>query len=75
MVGIISGSIEWYDSQCIKHVYNPSDSLTESAQIHNVRNVGAVNTAHFMVTYVIAKGQPRRIDQPAPACAAALGLE
>jgi hypothetical protein len=27
------------------------------------------------ITYVIAKGQPRRIDQPAPACAAELGLE
>jgi hypothetical protein len=39
-----------------------------------VRNVETVN-AHFMVTYLIAKGQPRRIDQPAPTCAAALGLE
>lgn len=71
---VISGSIEWYDSQCLKHVYNAGDSLTESTQPHFVRNVGAVN-AHFMVTYIIAKGQPRRIDQPAPACAAALGLE
>jgi len=71
---VISGSIEWYDSQCLKHVYNAGDSLTESTQTHDVRNVGTVN-AHFMVTYIIAKGQPRRIDQPAPACAAALGLE
>lgn len=72
---VISGSIEWYDSRCRKHVYNAGDSLTESTQIHYVRNVDMVNNAHFMVTYVIAKGQPRRIDQPAPACAAALGLE
>ena len=71
---VISGSIEWYDSQCVKQVYNPGDSLTESTEPHYVRNVGSVN-AHFMVTYVIAKGQPRRIDQPAPACAGALGLE
>jgi len=71
---VISGSIEWYDSQCNKHVYNPGDSLTESTEPHYVRNVGAEN-AHFMVTYVIANGQPRRIDQPAPECAAALGLE
>jgi quercetin dioxygenase-like cupin family protein len=71
---VISGSIEWYDSRCIKHVYNVGDSLTESTQPHYVRNIGTAN-AHFMVTYVIAKGQPRRIDQPAPACAAALGLE
>jgi quercetin dioxygenase-like cupin family protein len=72
---VISGSIEWYDSQCVKHVYNPGDSLTESTQTHYVRNVDTVNNAHFMVTYVIAKAQPRRIDQPAPACAAALGLD
>lgn len=71
---VVSGSIEWYDSQCLKHVYNAGDSLTESTQPHFARNVGAVN-AHFMVTYIIARGQPRRIDQPAPACAAALGLD
>lgn len=70
---VISGSIEWYDSQCVKHVYNAGDALTENTQTHDVRNVGMVN-AHFMVSYIIAKGQPRRIDQPAPACAAALGL-
>ena len=63
------------DSRCRKHVYNAGDSLTESTQTHYVRNVDTVNNAHFMVTYVIAHGQPRRIDQPAPACAAALGLE
>jgi quercetin dioxygenase-like cupin family protein len=72
---VISGSIEWYDSRCMKHVYNAGDSLTETTQTHYVRNVDTVNNAHFMVTYIIAKGQPRRIDQPAPACAAALGLE
>jgi quercetin dioxygenase-like cupin family protein len=71
---VIAGSIEWYDDQCMKHVYNVGDSLTESTRIHYVRNVGIVN-AHFMVTYILAHGQPRRIDQPAPACAAALGLE
>ena len=72
---VVSGSIEWYDSRCRKHVYNAGDSLTESTQTHYVRNVDTVKNAHFMVTYVIAHGQPRRIDQPAPACAAALGLD
>jgi quercetin dioxygenase-like cupin family protein len=71
---MISGSIEWYDVQCNKHVYNAGDSFTENTAIHDVRNVGAAN-AHFMITYIIAKGQPRRIDEPAPACAAALGLD
>lgn len=70
---VISGSIEWYDSKCVLHVYNAGNSLTENTQAHYVRNVGSTN-AHFMVTYMIAAGQPRRIDQPAPACAAALGL-
>lgn len=70
---VTEGSIEWYDSKCQKHVYNVGDSLTENTQPHYVRNVGAVN-ARFMVTYVIAKDQPYRVDQPAPACAAGLGL-
>lgn len=71
---MISGSIEWYDAQCNKHVYNAGDSWTENTSVHDVRNVGTTS-AHFMITYVIAKGQPRRVDEPAPACAAALGLE
>jgi quercetin dioxygenase-like cupin family protein len=71
---VTQGSIEWYDSQCVKHVYNVGDALTESTEPHYVRNVGTLN-ARFMVTYILAKGQPRRIDQPAPACAAAFGLE
>jgi len=71
---VISGSMEWYDSQCNKHVYKPGDSLTENTQTHYVRTLGTDNV-HFMVTYVLAKGQPWRIDQPAPACAAALGLD
>lgn len=70
---VIEGSIEWYDGQCNLHVYNAGDSLTESTALHYVRNVGTTD-AHFMVTYVIAQGQPRRIDEPAPACAAGLGL-
>jgi quercetin dioxygenase-like cupin family protein len=71
---VVSGSIEWFDSKCRKHVYNAGDSLTESTETHYVRNVGSVN-AHFMVTYLIAHGQPRRIDDPAPPCAADAGLE
>jgi quercetin dioxygenase-like cupin family protein len=71
---VVSGSIEWYDDDCEKHVYNVGDSLTETTATHYVRNVGTVN-AHFMVTYIIAHGQPRRIDQAAPVCAAALGLD
>jgi quercetin dioxygenase-like cupin family protein len=74
LVSVTEGSIEWYNANCERTVYNVGDSLTESTATHFVRNVGSVN-ARFMVTYVLAKGQPRRIDQPAPACAAALGLD
>ena len=74
LVSVISGSIEWYDANCQRTVYNVGDSLTENTATHYVRNVGSVD-AHFMVTYVLAKGQARRIDQPAPACAPAFGLD
>ena len=68
-----SGPIDWYDAKCGKHVYQPGDSWTEGTTLHDVVNSSSVN-AHLLVTYVIAKGMSKRIDQPAPACAAALGL-
>ena len=70
---VVSGSIEWYDGRCQKQIYNAGDSLTETDKLHYVRNVGAAN-ARLMINFVIAKGQPRKIDQPAPSCAIALGL-
>lgn len=72
-ITVTEGSIEWYDANCQKTIYNVGDSFTENTATHYFRNSGSVN-ARVMVTYIIAKGQPRRIDQPAPACAAALGL-
>jgi quercetin dioxygenase-like cupin family protein len=74
LVSVIEGSIEWCDANCQRTLYNVGNSLTESTATHYVRNVGSVNP-HFMVTYIFANGQPRRIDQPAPPCAAALGLD
>ena len=74
MITVTEGSIEWYNANCEKTVYNAGDSLTENTQTHFFRNVGSVN-ARISVAYVIAKGQPRRIDQPAPPCSMALGLE
>ncbi len=68
-----SGSVDWYDANCVKHVYQAGDSWTEGTKLHDVVNSGSID-AHFVVTYVIAKGLNKRTDQPAPACAAALGL-
>lgn len=74
LVTVTEGSIQWYNSNCEGTVYNVGDSFTETTETHYFRNVGSIN-ARIMVTYVLAPGQPRRIDQPAPTCAAALGLD
>ena len=68
-----SGPIDWYDAHCVKHVYHAGDSWTEGTKLHDVVNSSSVD-AHFVVTYVVAKGLNKRTDQPAPGCAAALGL-
>ena len=68
-----SGPIDWYDARCAKTVYQAGDSWTEGTKLHDVVNNSSVD-AHFVVTYIVAKGVNKRTDQPAPACAAALGL-
>jgi quercetin dioxygenase-like cupin family protein len=73
LITVIEGSIEWYDSLCNRHVYNTGDSFTEGSQHHYYRTLGNANS-RTIVTYVIGKGLPRRVDDPEPACAVALGL-
>jgi hypothetical protein len=68
-----SGPIDWYNANCVKHTYNAGDSWTEGTTLHDVVNHSSVD-AHFVVTYVVAKGANKRTDQSAPACAAAPGL-
>jgi quercetin dioxygenase-like cupin family protein len=68
-----SGPVDWYDAHCAKHVYNAGDSWTEGTKLHDVVNNSSVD-AHFLVTYVVAKSLNKRMDQPAPECANALGL-
>jgi quercetin dioxygenase-like cupin family protein len=68
-----SGSVDWYDANCVKHVYNAGDSWTEGTTLHDVVNNSSSN-AHFIVTYIVAKGVSKRTDESAPSCAAALGL-
>lgn len=74
LLTLTEGSVDWYDATCKKHVYVAGDSWTESTSLHYVRATGSVN-ARFLITYLVAKGHPKRTDQPAPACAAALGLQ
>jgi hypothetical protein len=68
-----SGPIDWYDANCVKHVYNAGDSWTEGTSLHDVVFPTAQG-AHFVITYILPKGVGRRTDQAPPACAAALGL-
>jgi len=68
-----SGSVDWYDAGCGKHVYNAGDSWTEATSLHDVVNNSSTN-AHFIVTYIVAKGVNKRTDEAPPPCAAALGL-
>jgi hypothetical protein len=69
-----SGPIDWYDANCQKTVYSAGYSWTEGTKLHDVVNSSSQD-AHFVVTYVAPKGVNKRTDQPAPACAAALGLQ
>ena len=70
---IVTGTVEWYDGQCVKHVYKAGDSLTETDKLHYVRKSDS-SDAHLKIAFVIAKGLTRKIDHVAPACAIALGL-
>jgi quercetin dioxygenase-like cupin family protein len=65
-----SGSVDWYDANCVKTVYNAGDSWTEATTLHDVVNSSSSN-AHFFVTYIVAKGVNKRTDEPAPSTAAA----
>ena len=69
-----SGPVDWYDAHCGKTVYKAGDSWTEGTKLHDVVIRGPTD-AHFLVTYVVAKDVPKRTDEPAPRCAAELGLE
>jgi quercetin dioxygenase-like cupin family protein len=72
-VTVLSGTIEWFDENCNSTVYKAGDSWVEGSQIHAFRNIGT-GTVQLMASFITAKGQPLRIDQAAPACAAGLGL-
>jgi quercetin dioxygenase-like cupin family protein len=73
IVTIISGAIQWFDEDCKETDYKAGDSWTEGSKLHYFRVVsptGLQATAFF----ITAQGVPVRTDEPAPACAAALGL-
>jgi quercetin dioxygenase-like cupin family protein len=73
MVTLISGSIEWYDENCVATVYSAGDSWVEGSKPHAFKVLGT-SGIHLVAWFITAQGQALRTDQPAPACAASLGL-
>jgi len=71
IVTVLSGSIIWYDENCNATTYKAGDSWVEGSQLHGFKVTSA---ATLSATFITAQGKALRTDQPAPACAAALGL-
>jgi quercetin dioxygenase-like cupin family protein len=71
---LVSGTLDWYDGECKKTSYKAGDAWTEGSQLHYFKVTSTTNI-HLLVTYIIAQGAASRIDEPAPPCAAALGLD
>jgi quercetin dioxygenase-like cupin family protein len=72
-VTLIAGTIEWFNEKCEPTVYEAGDSWTEGSKVHYFRTMGTANV-QLTAVYIIAKGAKARIDESAPACAAAHGL-
>lgn len=72
-VTLVSGSIQWFNENCEETTYNAGDSWTEGSQLHYFRVLGTA-AIHLTAFYITAQGAPLRTDEPAPACAAGLGL-
>jgi quercetin dioxygenase-like cupin family protein len=73
LITVKEGSVEFYDKDCVKHVYAAGQSFTEGAEAHAALNRGPGN-AHLLVAYILKKGEPRRIETPQPKCGATLGI-
>jgi quercetin dioxygenase-like cupin family protein len=71
---LVSGTLDWYDGDCKKTSYKAGDAWTEGSQLHDLKVTSTTN-AQVFVTYIIAQGAAPRIDEAAPPCAAALGLD
>ena len=73
LITVKEGSIEFYDQDCVKHIYGAGQSFTEGAEAHAALNRGPSN-ARLLVTYILKKGEPRRIEAPQPKCGATLSI-
>ena len=74
VVTLTAGAIQWYDAECKMTAYKAGDTWSEGSQVHYFKVIGTTGI-QLVTTYIISKGSAPRIDQPAPGCAAALGLD
>jgi quercetin dioxygenase-like cupin family protein len=72
-VTLVSGSIQWFDENCVETDYTAGQSWTEGSKLHYFRVVGTAGI-HLTAFFITAQGAALRSDESAPACAAALGL-
>ncbi|MBV8400846.1 MAG: hypothetical protein JOZ17_19245 [Acetobacteraceae bacterium] len=72
-VTLTAGQIAWYDENCHETIYSAGDTWFEGSQIHMFKNIGQTNV-QLTAVFIVSQGAPLRLDQSAPACATALGL-
>jgi quercetin dioxygenase-like cupin family protein len=70
---VLTGSIDFYDENCNLRTFTAGQVWTENDQLHAIANHGTV-AARAQFSYLVKHGEPRRIDQPAPACAPITGI-
>jgi quercetin dioxygenase-like cupin family protein len=73
IVSVISGMVRRYNKQCESQVFKAGEAFFESTSPHNLHNVGSDNF-HATVVFIVAQGQPQRLDRAAPPCAAGIDL-
>lgn len=72
VVTLTSGSITWYDENCVPTVYKAGDSWVEGSKVHAFKANGP--GVQLVAWFITANGKALRADKTAPACAAGLGL-
>ena len=70
---VITGSIDYYNENCNVKTITAGQVWTEAYELHAIANHGTVDFRGQFV-YLIKHGEPRRIDESAPACAPITGI-
>jgi hypothetical protein len=65
---VITGQVDFYDANCQSRTIPANHVYTEDDAVHAIVNSGTVD-AELYLTFLVKHGAPRRLDEPAPACA------